>query len=86
MVRGLFPHGEFIEVYCNASIEVCESRDVEGLYKKARAGEIKNFTGIDSPYETPINSDLELNTGALSLDSCVDELLEYLRKKDLFYV
>ncbi len=50
-VRNLIPHGDFVEIYCKASIETCEARDVKGFYKRARAGEIKNYTGIDSPYE-----------------------------------
>jgi len=78
MVRGLFPHGEFIEVYCNASIEVCESRDVKGLYKKARAGEIKNYTGIDSPYEAPINPEIEIDTQSLDVNSSSLFVLDYL--------
>jgi len=83
MVRGLFPHGEFIEVYCNASLEVCESRDVKGLYKKARAGEIKNYTGIDSPYETPINPEISVATDSDELDLCVEQILEDLKTKGL---
>ena len=55
LVRQLLPQGDFIEIYCKASLETCESRDVKGLYKRARAGEIKNYTGIDSPYEAPEN-------------------------------
>ena len=54
-VRNLMPHGDFIEIYCKASLETCEMRDVKGMYKRARAGEIKNYTGIDSPYELPVN-------------------------------
>jgi len=83
MVRSLFPHGEFIEVYCNASLEVCESRDVKGLYKKARAGEIKNYTGIDSPYETPINPEISVATGSKDLDPCVEQVLDHLICKGL---
>ena len=78
MVRNLFPHGEFIEVYCNASLEVCETRDVKGLYKKARAGEIKNYTGIDSPYEAPIDIEIEINTQSLDVNSSSSLVLEYL--------
>jgi len=81
MVRSLFPHGEFIEVYCNASLEVCEGRDVKGLYKKARAGEIKNYTGIDSPYEAPINPEISVATGSDELDLCVEQILETLITK-----
>jgi adenylylsulfate kinase len=83
MVGAFFPHGEFIEVYCNASLKVCESRDVKGLYKKARAGEIKNYTGIDSPYETPINPEISVATGFDELDLCVEQVLETLRAKGL---
>ena len=83
MVRSLFPRGEFIEVYCNASLEVCESRDVKGLYKKARVGEIKNYTGIDSPYEAPTNPEISVATGSDELDICVEQTLETLRTKGL---
>jgi len=83
MVRSLFPHGEFIEVYCNASLEICESRDVKELYKKARAGEIKNYTGIDSPYETPINPEISVSTGSDELDLCVEQILEILVSKGI---
>jgi len=68
-VRKLMPHGDFIEIYCKASLAICETRDVKGLYKKARAGEIKNYTGIDSPYEEPIKPELVINTEALDLDT-----------------
>jgi len=78
MVRGLLPHGEFIEVYCNASLEVCESRDVKGLYKKARAGEIKNYTGIDSPYDVPINPEIEIDTHSLDINRASSRVLAYL--------
>ena len=83
MVRSLFPHGEFIEVYCNASIEVCESRDVKGLYKKARAGEIKNYTGIDSPYEAPINPEVSVATGSDDIYLCIQQVLDDLTSKGL---
>ena len=83
MVRALFPHGEFIEVYCNAPLDVCESRDVKGLYKKARAGEIKNYTGIDSPYEAPINPEMSVATGSDELELCAEQVLEALRSKGL---
>ena len=85
MARNLFPHGEFIEVCCNASLEVCESRDVKGLYKKARAGEIKNYTGIDSPYEAPINPEILVSTGSDKLDQCVEQILVTLRTKGLIF-
>src|SRR5699024_1853856 len=60
LVRELVEENEWIEIYVKASLDVCESRDVKGLYKKARAGEIKNFTGIDSPYEEPVNPDITI--------------------------
>ena len=83
MVRNLFPHGEFVEVYCNASLEVCEGRDVKGLYKKARAGEIKNYTGIDSPYEAPINPEISVATDSDKLELCAVQVMEILRSKGL---
>ena len=67
-----------IEVYINASLETCESRDVKGLYKKARKGEIKDFTGISAPFETPENPDLEINTTQLSIDESVQKVLDYI--------
>jgi len=85
MVRSLFPHGDFIEVYCNATLEVCEGRDVKGLYKKARAGEIKNYTGIDSPYEAPVNPEILVATGSHDLDFCVDDVLKNLTSKGLVF-
>jgi adenylylsulfate kinase len=77
-VRSIVEDKQFVEVYCNASLEVCETRDVKGLYKKARLGEIKDFTGISSPYEAPINPELEVNTGLESLDECVSKIMAYL--------
>lgn len=78
MVRSLVPEGEFIEVYVAASLEVCEERDTKGLYKKARAGEIKHFTGIDDPYEAPEKPELDINTGTRSLEECAAEVMNYL--------
>jgi len=85
MVRSLFPHGEFIEVYCNASLEVCEGRDVKGLYKKARAGEIKNYTGIDSPYEAPEMPELIVDTAVEKLDDAALKILQFLYNKLCIY-
>ncbi|HEY7905753.1 MAG TPA: adenylyl-sulfate kinase, partial [Wenzhouxiangella sp.] len=79
MVRALMEEGEFIEIHVKASLETCEARDPKGLYKKARAGEIKHFTGIDSPYEPPISPELVLDTEALSIEQCVDELIRFLK-------
>jgi adenylylsulfate kinase len=80
-VRSLVPHGDFFEIYCQASIEVCETRDVKGLYKKARAGEIKDFTGISSPYEVPEDPELVVETGTRSLEECVESVLGLLRER-----
>jgi adenylylsulfate kinase len=80
-VRSLIPHGDFLEIYCRASLDVCEARDVKGLYKKARAGEIKNYTGIDSPYEEPIDPELIVDTGTISLDDSVKAVLQLLQQR-----
>lgn len=69
---------DFIEVYISASLAVCEARDVKGLYAKARKGEIKNFTGIDSPYEAPTAAALTIDTGNLSVEAAVDKLYQYI--------
>ena len=69
----------FIEVYVKADVSVCEKRDPKGLYKKARDGEIKNFTGISAPFECPENAELILNTGTMSVEQCVAELLTFLK-------
>ncbi|MEJ2621254.1 MAG: adenylyl-sulfate kinase [Candidatus Thiodiazotropha sp.] len=80
-VRSLFTDGDFIEVYIKASIETCESRDVKGLYKKAREGEIKNFTGITSPYEAPDNPEIIVDTENREIDECVNSLLDTLEQQ-----
>lgn len=72
---------DFIEIYINAPLETCEARDVKGLYKKARKGEIKGFTGIDSPYEAPPNPDLEIRTDKLSLEESVNKIFNFIIKK-----
>jgi adenylylsulfate kinase len=82
-VRSLVPHGEFLEIYCRCPIEVCEERDVKGLYKRARTGEIKNFTGISSPYEEPDDPELIVDTGSLSLDDSVSKVIQLLRERDV---
>lgn len=82
-VRGLLPHGDFMEIFCNASLEVCEKRDVKGMYRKARKGEIEHFTGISSPYEIPVNPELIVDTGQKSLDECVNAVLEFLAKRGI---
>ncbi len=80
-VRSLFPHGDFLEVYCECPLDVCEDRDVKGLYKRARQGEIPHFTGISSPYEEPLRPELAVNTAALSLDESVDAVLGLLQER-----
>ena len=77
-VRSLINNGQFIEIYCKASLSVCEQRDVKGLYAKARRGEINDFTGISSPYEAPVKPELSIDTGADPLDVCVEKVLSYL--------
>jgi len=81
--RKLISNDDFIEIYCKASLEVCEARDVKGLYKLARAGEIKNYTGIDSPYEEPENPELIINTSDETLDSSVSKILSFLEQNFL---
>jgi adenylylsulfate kinase len=83
LARQLLPHGDFIEIYCKASLEVCESRDVKGLYKLARSGEIKNYTGIDSPYEAPTNPELVINSEVESLDESITKVMDFLRSKEI---
>lgn len=80
-VRSLVPHGEFLEIYCRCALDVCEQRDVKGLYKRARAGEIKDFTGISSPYEEPEAPELVVDTGSQSLEACVDRVLAMLKER-----
>ena len=82
-VRNLVAHGDFLEIYCNASLEVCEGRDVKGLYKKAREGLIPNYTGISSPYEEPINPELIAYTGQDSLEKSVNDVIELLRSRNI---
>lgn len=80
-VRALMAAGDFIEVHVDCPVEVCERRDVKGLYKKARAGEIPEFTGISAPYEEPLNPELTVNTDRHSEEECLNQLLQHLEKK-----
>ena len=82
-VRALVPDGDFVEIYCAADLSVCEDRDVKGLYKKARSGEIPNFTGISSPYEAPEKPEIVVNTGTKELEVCVEEVISYLTEKGI---
>ena len=83
MVRRLAGEGNFIEVFCDCSLETCETRDVKGLYAKARRGEIKDFTGISSPYEKPENPELVVGTDNATVEECVDMITEYLRQREI---
>jgi adenylylsulfate kinase len=82
-VRSLFPHGDFIEVFCNAELAVCEARDVKGLYAKARAGLIPNYTGISSPYEAPERPEIEVRTDRDSLEDCVRQVVDYVHGRGM---
>lgn len=82
-VRAMVLPGEFIEVYCECPLEICEQRDVKGLYKKARAGEIAQYTGISSPYEIPLSSEITVNTARSPLEECVTEVIEKLSRVTL---
>ncbi|MGF1910126.1 adenylyl-sulfate kinase [Vibrio kasasachensis] len=83
LVRNLMPEGEFLEVFVNTSLDVCEQRDPKGLYKKARAGQIANFTGIDSEYEVPFQPEIDLPAGELPIDSLVEQCILALKKKSI---
>ncbi len=78
LARSLVPHGDFYEIYCDSPLEVCESRDVKGLYAKARAGVIPQFTGISSPYEAPTAPEAHIDTGTQELSVCADQILRLL--------
>ena len=80
-VKNILKNSNFVEIYVNTSVEECEKRDVKGLYKKARAGEIKNMTGISAPYEAPENPDLEIITENLTIEQSVNEVLKYIQPK-----
>jgi len=81
-VRNLVREGDFLEIYCKCALEECERRDVKGHYRKARAGEIKEFTGVSSPYEEPVHPDLVLATDAMSVEQCVNAVVELLRQRE----
>jgi adenylylsulfate kinase len=83
LVKSFIPQGKFIEVHIATPLEVCEQRDVKGLYKKARAGEISHFTGISDPYEAPQHADLVLDTSVTSLEDSVQQLLALLKLRQI---
>ncbi|RWR12545.1 adenylyl-sulfate kinase [Siminovitchia fortis] len=80
LVRELVEPDEFIEIYVKASVETCEERDPKGLYKKARAGEIKGFTGIDAPYEEPAHPEITIDTNVLNVEEAVEAIVDYLKE------
>ncbi len=82
-VRARLPEGSFIEVHVATPLEACEARDVKGLYAKARAGEIKGFTGIDDPYEAPEQAELTLDTAGRTVDACVQEVIDLLETRGI---
>ncbi|WP_082411785.1 adenylyl-sulfate kinase [Methylogaea oryzae] len=81
MVRALVESGDFIEVYCNTPLHVCERRDTKGLYRRARRGEIADFTGISSPYQAPLSPDLEVPTGRRGLEECAAMVVGFLAER-----
>jgi len=85
-VRSLLADGDYIEIYCCCPIEICEERDVKGHYRRAKAGEIKEFTGISSPYEEPQDPDLVLDTENGNIEQCVDKVIDLLIKRDIVTV
>ena len=82
-VRALIPHGDFLEIYCDAPLDVCERRDPKGLYAKARRGEIRDFTGISSPYEVPLTPELVINTEGKGLTDCVESVTGLLIQRGI---
>ena len=84
-VRELVDEGRFIEIHCQCSLDVCEERDVKGLYKKAREGIIKEFTGISSPYEEPATPEIVVNTDQKTVAACVEQVMRYLDRQEIFY-
>jgi len=83
IARGLVEEQDFSEIYIECPLGVCEQRDIKGLYKKARKGEINNFTGISSPYEVPENANLTVNTDELSIEECVNKVIEYCEQQGI---
>lgn len=83
MVRDLVEEAEFIEIHMSTPLSVCEQRDPKGLYKRARQGEIKNFTGIDSLYEAPESPEITLNTAECDIDACAEQVITYLKQNHI---
>lgn len=82
LVRSLFKENEFIEIFIDTSIDICEKRDPKGLYKKARLGKIKDFTGIDSPYEKPGNPEIHIKNNDISIEDACNQIIDYLETKE----
>ena len=82
LARKIIRNDNFIEIYIKCSLETCEKRDVKGMYKKARAGNLENFTGVNAPYEIPEKPDLIVDTENNSIDKCVESILNYLKTKN----
>ena len=80
MVRAMMDEGEFVEVFVDTPLEVCEQRDVKGLYAKARAGELPNFTGISSPYESPQDPEIRIATTQVSAEDAAEQIIDYLSR------
>ena len=80
MVRSMMAEGEFVEVFVDTPLEVCEQRDVKGLYAKARAGELPNFTGISSPYESPQDPEIRIDTTQVSAEEAAEQIIDYLSR------
>ena len=83
MARDLFEKDEFLEIFVDTPLQECEKRDPKGLYKKARSGKLKNFTGIDSDYETPISPEIKLQTLSKNPEELADEILNYMKKNNI---
>lgn len=81
MVRHILPPEEFVEVFVDTPLEICRQRDPKGLYRRAERGEIKQFTGVDSPYELPLDPEVHIDAGRLSVRECLNLLLDYLHKQ-----
>ncbi len=82
-VRSLVGRGEFVEIFVTCSLDTCEKRDPKGMYKKARAGEIREFTGIDSPYEEPENPEIVINTEEQTVEDSLDKIITYLKERGI---
>ncbi len=82
-VRSMFTHGNFLEIFCDCSLEICEQRDIKGLYKRARTGEVKNFTGINSPYELPEKPELKVETGKTTVTEATRQVMDLLESRGI---